>query len=214
MIEKKNDRRIVICTIDDSFERTVREVCRRMVSSCIMERAESFNQLMGAGYYYGKVICLCDKFFLGIHPEQRITYLKTTNPELKVCVLDNSNQQECLIYRLHKMGVDGFINEMENIAKLEKSLETFLDIGIYFPQEMNQYFSNGGQLLLRDFVGDITPAELKVALQKINGLTSKQMNGTKGAVDMKFRRFKKKIGITSFADTMSWIKYLHEGAIL
>ena len=100
--------------------------------------------------------------------------------------------------RIHQLGVEGFIPNIENKEYFKKSVLQIQSGKKLFPASVTRSFDEDDYLLDREFISEITATEMEIALYLSKGYCAKEIcyrTGFKpGTVSRYTKRLKRKIG--------------------
>lgn len=154
-----------------------------------------------------EVTVFFDKYFLGYILKYKLKHYKVLNPKANIVFVEKGY---CPIYfglRLHCLGVNGFICNIEESKTLPGPLMKALEKIECYPEEVLDSIRNNEHILERKSCSEITEKELEIGLYMGQGKTLKEIcslmdNMAIGTAGSHMNRLRKKIGYKNVIDLM------------
>lgn len=151
-----------------------------------------------------EAVVLFDKYFLSYILKYKLKSLNVLNPKLRIYFCELGNCSRFFGLRLHDIGVNGFISNIENEELFKKKLNYVFEGITCYPEEVLDSLKANEHLLERKSCSEITEKEMEIGLYLGQGKTIKEIseitNNASGTVGTHICRLKRKIGFKTMND--------------
>lgn len=152
-------------------------------------------------------VVLLDIQMPGMSCEDAVKKLKKDFPELKILILSSINEDE-IIYRLIKVGIDGFVPKTTNIEKIKTAIRNVYSGLSYYGVDITKIMGRTNQDAPSYLIAELTEREKEVIVLCCDGLLSKEiasrLNISHRTVEMHKSNIFKKLGINNTIELLKW----------
>ena len=152
-------------------------------------------------------VVLLDIQMPGMSCEDAVRKLKKDFPKLKILILSSINEDE-IIYRLIKVGIDGFVPKTTNIEKIKTAIRNVYSGLSYYGVDITMIMGHGNQDAPSSLIAELTEREKEVIVLCCDGLLSKEiasrLNISHRTVEMHKSNIFKKLGINNTIELLKW----------
>ena len=149
-------------------------------------------------------IILFDKYFLSYVLKFKILSLRNLNRRLRIIFCESGDCSRFFGLRLYKLGVDGFVANIEKEQNFITKLRVMAASNRFFPQEVVDCINENQHLLEHKCCGEITEKEFEIAIKLGQGKSMKEIcdetTSSISSVGTHIHWLKKKIGYKSMKD--------------
>jgi len=154
---------------------------------------------MGMFTKYAKdTAIIFDKYFLGYILSYQFLRLKVINDSILTYFVEVGECSRYFGLRLHELGTNGFISEIEDSNVLKTSLMQIQTGMTIYPNVIMQSIEDEDYLLDKKCITEVTPKEMEIGLYLGMGKSQKEIcfytGLSKQAVSTHIHRLKRKIG--------------------
>lgn len=152
-------------------------------------------------------VVLLDIQMPGMSCEDAVRKLKKDFPKLKILILSSINEDE-IIYRLIKVGIDGFVPKTTNIEKIKTAIRNVYSGLSYYGVDVTKIMGYGNQDAPSSLIAELTEREKEVIVLCCDGLLSKEiasrLNISHRTVEMHKSNIFKKLGVNNTIELLKW----------
>lgn len=152
-------------------------------------------------------VVLLDIQMPGMSCEDAVRKLKKDFPKLKILILSSINEDE-IIYRLIKVGIDGFVPKTTNIEKIKTAIRNVYSGLSYYGVDVTKIMGHGNQDAPSSLIAELTEREKEVIVLCCDGLLSKEiasrLNISHRTVEMHKSNIFKKLGVNNTIELLKW----------
>lgn len=152
-------------------------------------------------------VVLLDIQMPGMSCEDAVRKLKKDFPKLKILILSSINEDE-IIYRLIKVGIDGFVPKTTNIEKIKTAIRNVYSGLSYYGVDITKIMGHGNQDVPSSLIAELTEREKEVIVLCCDGLLSKEiasrLNISHRTVEMHKSNIFKKLGVNNTIELLKW----------
>lgn len=152
-------------------------------------------------------VVLLDIQMPGMSCEDAVRKLKKDFPKLKILILSSINEDE-IIYRLIKVGIDGFVPKTTNIEKIKTAIRNVYSGLSYYGVDIIKIMGRTNQDAPSSLIAELTEREKEVIVLCCDGLLSKEiasrLNISHRTVEMHKSNVFKKLGINNTIELLKW----------
>lgn len=152
-------------------------------------------------------VVLLDIQMPGMSCEDAVRKLKKDFPKLKILILSSINEDE-IIYRLIKVGIDGFVPKTTNIEKIKTAIRNVYSGLSYYGVDITKIMGRSNQDTPSSSLAELTEREKEVIVLCCDGLLSKEiasrLNISHRTVEMHKSNVFKKLGINNTIELLKW----------
>jgi DNA-binding NarL/FixJ family response regulator len=152
-------------------------------------------------------VVLLDIQMPGMSCEDAVRKLKKDFPKLKILILSSINEDE-IIYRLIKVGIDGFVPKTTNIEKIKTAIRNVYSGLSYYGVDITKIMGHGNQDASSSLIAELTEREKEVIVLCCDGLLSKEiasrLNISHRTVEMHKSNVFKKLGVNNTIELLKW----------
>ena len=152
-------------------------------------------------------VVLLDIQMPGMSCEDAVRKLKKDFPKLKILILSSINEDE-IIYRLIKVGIDGFVPKTTNIEKIKTAIRNVYSGLSYYGVDITKIMGRSNQDMPSSSLAELTEREKEVIVLCCDGLLSKEiasrLNISHRTVEMHKSNIFKKLGINNTIELLKW----------
>lgn len=197
--------KILIACCDAEIKNIMKKYCSSVLGESNVIICESINEIHNAIKYDKKDIAIVfDKYFLGFVVSYELVRIRYLNEKVLTYFVDMGDVAHYFAMRIHQLGVDGFIPRIEDKDFLIKSIREIQSGKKTYPESVQRCFDEEDYLLDREFISEVTTAEMEIALYIIKGYCAKEIcyhtGLSKSSVSNYTKRLKRKIGYNKPGD--------------
>lgn len=152
-------------------------------------------------------VVLLDIQMPGMSCEDAVRKLKKDFPKLKILILSSINEDE-IIYRLIKVGIDGFVPKTTNIEKIKTAIRNVYSGLSYYGVDITKIMGHRNQDAPSSLIAELTEREKEVIVLCCDGLLSKEiasrLNISHRTVEMHKSNIFKKLGVNNTIELLKW----------
>lgn len=152
-------------------------------------------------------VVLLDIQMPGMSCEDAVRKLKKDFPKVKILVLSSINEDE-IIYRLIKVGIDGFVPKTTNIEKIKTAINNVYSGLSYYGVDITKIMGRNDHERPSSSIAELTEREKEVIVLCCDGLLSKEialrLNISHRTVEMHKSNIFKKLGINNTIELLKW----------
>lgn len=152
-------------------------------------------------------VVLLDIQMPGMSCEDAVRKLKKDFPKVKILILSSINEDE-IIYRLIKVGIDGFVPKTTNIEKIKTAIHNVYSGISYYGVDVTKIMGRSNQDTPSSSLAELTEREKEVIVLCCDGLLSKEiasrLNISHRTVEMHKSNIFKKLGINNTIELLKW----------
>lgn len=152
-------------------------------------------------------VVLLDIQMPGMSCEDAVRKLKKDFPKVKILVLSSINEDE-IIYRLIKVGIDGFVPKTTNIEKIKTAINNVYSGLSYYGVDITKIMGRNEHERPSSSIAELTEREKEVIVLCCDGLLSKEialrLNISHRTVEMHKSNIFKKLGINNTIELLKW----------
>jgi DNA-binding NarL/FixJ family response regulator len=152
-------------------------------------------------------VVLLDIQMPGMSCEDAVKKLKKDFPKIKILILSSINEDE-IIYRLIKVGIDGFVPKTTNIEKIKTAIRNVYSGLSYYGVDVTKIMGRSNQDMPSSSLAELTEREKEVIVLCCDGLLSKEiasrLNISHRTVEMHKSNIFKKLGINNTIELLKW----------
>lgn len=152
-------------------------------------------------------VVLLDIQMPGMSCEDAVRKLKKDFPKLKILILSSINEDE-IIYRLIKVGIDGFVPKTTNIEKIKTAIRNVYSGLSYYGVDITKIMGRTNQDAPSSLIAELTEREKEVIVLCCDGLLSKEiasrLNISHRTVEMHKSNIFKKLGVNNTIELLKW----------
>lgn len=152
-------------------------------------------------------VVLLDIQMPGMSCEDAVRKLKKDFPKVKILILSSINEDE-IIYKLIKVGIDGFVPKTTNIEKIKTAIHNVHSGISYYGVDVTKIMGRSNQDTPSSSLAELTEREKEVIVLCCDGLLSKEiasrLNISHRTVEMHKSNIFKKLGINNTIELLKW----------
>lgn len=152
-------------------------------------------------------VVLLDIQMPGMSCEDAVRKLKKDFPKLKILILSSINEDE-IIYRLIKVGIDGFVPKTTNIEKIKTAIRNVYSGLSYYGVDITKIMGRNDHERPSSSIAELTEREKEVIVLCCDGLLSKEialrLNISHRTVEMHKSNIFKKLGVNNTIELLKW----------
>ncbi len=152
-------------------------------------------------------VVLLDIQMPGMSCEDAVRKLKKDFPKVKILILSSINEDE-IIYKLIKVGIDGFVPKTTNIEKIKTAIHNVYSGLSYYGVDITKIMGRSNQDASSSSIIELTEREKEVIVLCCDGLLSKEiatrLNISHRTVEMHKSNIFKKLGINNTIELLKW----------
>ena len=190
--------KIVVACCDVEIQNIVKETVSSVIGDKNVIICKSIYEIHNAIKYKNDIAIIFDKYFLGFVISYELVRIHYLNDKVLTYFVDLDDVSHYFAMRIHQLGVEGFILNIENKEYFKKSVLQIQSSKKLFPASVTRSFDEDDYLLDREFISEITATEMEIALYLSKGYCAKEIcyrTGFKpGTVSRYTKRLKRKIG--------------------
>ncbi|MDY4832565.1 MAG: hypothetical protein SO161_08535 [Treponema sp.] len=190
--------KIVVACCDVEIQNIVKETVSSVIGDKNVIICKSIFEIHNAIKYKNDIAIIFDKYFLGFVISYELVRIHYLNDKVLTYFVDLDDVSHYFAMRIHQLGVEGFIPNIENKEYFKKSVLQIQSGKKLFPASVTRSFDEDDYLLDREFISEITVTEMEIALYLSKGYCAKEIcyrTGFKpGTVSRYTKRLKRKIG--------------------
>ena len=190
--------KIVVACCDVEIQNIVKETVSSVIGDKNVIICKSIYEIHNAIKYKNDIAIIFDKYFLGFVISYELVRIHYLNDKVLTYFVDLDDVSHYLAMRIHQLGVEGFIPNIENKEYFKKSVLQIQSGKKLFPASVTRSFDEDDYLLDREFISEITATQMEIALYLSKGYCAKEIcyrTGFKpGTVSRYTKRLKRKIG--------------------
>lgn len=190
--------KIVVACCDVEIQNIVKETVSSVIGDKNVIICKSIYEIHNAIKYKNDIAIIFDKYFLGFVISYELVRIHYLNDKVLTYFVDLDDVSHYFAMRIHQLGVEGFIPNIENKEYFKKSVLQIQSGKKLFPASVTRSFDEDDYLLDREFISEITVTEMEIALYLSKGYCAKEIcyrTGFKpGTVSRYTKRLKRKIG--------------------
>ena len=190
--------KIVVACCDVEIQNIVKETVSSVIGDINVIICKSIYEIHNAIKYKNDIAIIFDKYFLGFVISYELVRIHYLNDKVLTYFVDLDDVSHYFAMRIHQLGVEGFIPNIENKEYFKKSVLQIQSGKKLFPASVTRSFDEDDYLLDREFISEITATEMEIALYLSKGYCAKEIcyrTGFKpGTVSRYTKRLKRKIG--------------------
>ena len=190
--------KIVVACCDVEIQNIVKETVSSVIGDKNVIICKSIYEIHNAIKYKNDIAIIFDKYFLGFVISYELVRIHYLNDKVLTYFVDLDDVSHYFAMRIHQLGVEGFIPNIENKEYFKKSVLQIQSGKKLFPASVTRSFDEDDYLLDREFISEITATEMEIALYLSKGYCAKEIcyrTGFKpGTVSRYTKRLKRKIG--------------------
>ena len=188
----------VVACCDVEIQNIVKETVSSVIGDKNVISCKSIYEIHNAIKYKNDIAIIFDKYFLGFVISYELVRIHYLNDKVLTYFVDLDDVSHYFAMRIHQLGVEGFIPNIENKEYFKKSVLQIQSGKKLFPASVTRSFDEDDYLLDREFISEITATEMEIALYLSKGYCAKEIcyrTGFKpGTVSRYTKRLKRKIG--------------------
>lgn len=190
--------KIVVACCDVEIQNIVKETVSSVIGDKNVIICKSIYEIHNAIKYKNDIAIIFDKYFLGFVISYELVRIHYLNDKVLTYFVDLDDVSHYFAMRIHQLGVEGFIPNIENKEYFKKSVLQIQSGKKLFPASVTRSFDEDDYLLDIEFISEITATEMEIALYLSKGYCAKEIcyrTGFKpGTVSRYTKRLKRKIG--------------------
>lgn len=190
--------KIVVACCDVEIQNIVKETVSSVIGDKNVIICKNIYEIHNAIKYKNDIAIIFDKYFLGFVISYELVRIHYLNDKVLTYFVDLDDVSHYFAMRIHQLGVEGFIPNIENKEYFKKSVLQIQSGKKLFPASVTRSFDEDDYLLDREFISEITATEMEIALYLSKGYCAKEIcyrTGFKpGTVSRYTKRLKRKIG--------------------
>lgn len=190
--------KIVVACCDVEIQNIVKETVSSVIGDKNVIICKSIFEIHNAIKYKNDIAIIFDKYFLGFVISYELVRIHYLNDKVLTYFVDLDDVSHYFAMRIHQLGVEGFIPNIENKEYFKKSVLQIQSGKKLFPASVTRSFDEDDYLLDREFISEITATEMEIGLYLSKGYCAKEIcyrTGFKpGTVSRYTKRLKRKIG--------------------
>lgn len=133
-----------------------------------------------------------DKYFLGYVVSYELVRIRFLNEKLFTYFVDLGDVSQYFGMRVHELGVDGFIPEIEDKDYFRKCLQRIQSGTKYYPEYIVRCLEDNNSVE-REFISEVKPVEMQIGLYLADGANTKQICSVTGLSKSSVSRYKKRL---------------------
>lgn len=191
-------KKIIVCCIDEDVKSIVLKGFSSLMGENQITVCRNVYELHNSCRYANDTAVIFDKYFLGYVLSYELIRLKYLNDKLLTYFVELGDCSHYLAMRVHQLGVEGFIPQIENEEYFKNSINNIKSGMRLYPDQILKSFEDGDYLLDQKSISEVTEKEMQIGLYLGNGFTQKELcyitGLSKQTVSCYTRRLKRKIG--------------------
>ncbi len=191
--------KIVVACCDIEIQNIVKETVSSLLGDNSVIICKNIYEIHSAiKYNKDDIAIIFDKYFLGFVISYELVRIHYLNDKALTYFVDLDDVSHYFAMRIHQLGVNGFIPNIENKDFFKKSVLLIQSGKKVYPNSVARSFEEEDYLLDREYISEITTTEMEIALYLSKGYCAKEIcyrTGFKaGTVSHYIKRIKRKIG--------------------
>ena len=167
--------KIVVACCDVEIQNIVKETVSSVIGDKNVIICKSIYEIHNAIKYKNDIAIIFDKYFLGFVISYELVRIHYLNDKVLTYFVDLDDVSHYFAMRIHQLGVEGFIPNIENKEYFKKSVLQIQSGKKLFPASVTRSFDEDDYLLDREFISEITATEMEIALYLSKGYCAKEI---------------------------------------
>lgn len=190
--------KIVVACCDIEIQNIVKETVSSVIGDKNVIICKSIFEIHNAIKYQNDIAIIFDKYFLGFVISYELVRIHYLNDKVLTYFVDLDDVSHYFAMRIHQLGVDGFIPNIEDKGFFKKSVLQIQSGKKVYPEAVTRSFEEEDYLLDRDSISEVTTTEMEIGLYLSKGFCTKEIAYRTGyqanTVCRYIKRLKRKIG--------------------
>ncbi len=190
------------------FDEEIKKITRKGFSSLFGEnQVKVCNSIAELGEWIQdklNIAIIFDKYFLGYVISYELLRLRFINKNFLTYFVDKGNVAHYFGMRIHLIGADGFIPNIEDSDAFKKSIKQVQSGVKVYPSDIQRSFDEDDYLLDKTYIDEVSIPEMHIGLFTSLGLSQKEISWNVGlccsTVSEYTRKLRRKIGYSKPGD--------------